>query len=485
MRYEYNSTAVDIQGLWRSISFDVRSNGLPTLVPNIGTPYRFYKPQGTIFMPRLGLAYRATENWVFRLGIGTYYNVHQLNNYTILNLNPPKSGTSTFVQTANSSGRLNPNQTILTFTSPFGVVNPTLPTGITALNPDNTQPYINQWSLDIQRRLPFDTVLTVGYVGNKGTHIDNTVELNAPLPGLSSNPVPVNSRRPIPVFADGPGGPTRGLNRLRWLTSDANSWYHALQVAAQKRFSGGLQLSLAYTYSKALGEGYGRNEGGGAIPNTYQNPRNRAAEKTRYGFDFRHSAVVSFLYELPTPGSLNQGVGKFVLGGWQINSIVQLRSGLPFTVQQSSTLNTVEGHVRPDRLSTGKLDNPTVNKWFDPDAFRVVTCQRDDLAARCHYGNAGHGILEGPGFKNVDFSLLKNFSITEKLRLQFRAEIFNLFNTPQFSVPNSTLNATNTFLPPVGGTAYPSQAGIQGGPGAITGIIAPMRQMQFGLKLLF
>jgi hypothetical protein len=455
------------------------------VVPNIGTPYRFYKPQGTLFMPRLGIAYRATDDWVLRAGFGIYYNVHQLNNYTILNLNPPKSGTSTFVQTA-SGGRLNPNQTILTFTSPFGVVNPTSATGITALNPDNNQPYTTQWSLDVQRRLPFDTVLTVGYVGNKGTHIDNTVELNAPLPALSTAlPRDVNLRRPIPAFADGPGGPRRQLNRLRWLTSDANAWYHALQVAAQKRFSGGLQLNFAYTYSKALGEGYGRNEGVATIPNSYQNPRNRAAEKTRYPFDFRHSAVISFLYELPAPGPLNEGFAKFIFGGWQTNGIVVLRSGLPFTVQQNNTINTVEGHVRPDRLQTGKLDNPTVNKWFDPDAFRVVTCQRDDLADRCHYGNSGQGILEGPGFKNVDFSLLKNIPITEKVRVQFRAEVFNLFNTPQFSTPNATLNASNAFLPTPGSTTYPSQAGIQRGPGSISSIIAPMRQMQFGLKLLF
>lgn len=95
-------------------------------------------------------------------------------------------------------------------------------------------------------------------------------------------------------------GPTRGLNRLRWLTSDGNLLYHALQVNVQKRFSSGLQFGFAYTCSKAMGEGYGRKEGGGSLPNSYQNPKNCAAEKTRYGFNFRHSAVINFLYELPT-----------------------------------------------------------------------------------------------------------------------------------------------------------------------------------------
>jgi hypothetical protein len=456
---------------------------LPTVVPAIGTEFEFYESQKTLFMPRLGLAYRPTDNWVVRAGFGIYYNVHQLNNYTILNLNPPKSGTSNFTNSS-AGGKITnaPTQPILTYASPFGTVNPTSPTGINALSPDNNQPYTSQWSLDAQRRLPFDVILSVGYVGNKGTHIDQTVELNAPTPSILPNP---NSRRPIRFFVDGPVGPVRELNRLRWLTSDGNSWYNALQVNAQKRFSKGLQLNFAYTYSKALGEGYGRNESGGALPNSYQNPRNRAAEKTRYGFDFRHSAVASFLYELPTPGPLGAGVAKHIFGGWQTNGIVVLRSGLPFTVTQNNTINTIEGHVRPDLLRSPKLDNPTVNKWFDPDAFRVVTCQQASLAQYCHYGSAGQGVLEGPGFKNVDFSLLKNIPVTEKLRLQFRAEFFNIFNTPQFAVPNSTLNAALAFLPSAPNGPFPTQVTPSGGPGSISSLVAPMRQMQFGLKFLF
>ena len=496
LRYEYNTPAVDIKGLWRSLSFEQQVNGVPTVIPNIGTEYEFYKSQKTLFMPRLGFAYRWTDDWVFRGGFGIYYNVHQLNNYTILNLNPPKSGTSNF---ANSStgGRITnaTGQPVLTYSAPFGTVNNTSATGINALSPDNPQPYTSQWSLDVQRRLPFDTVLTVGYVGNKGSHIDQTVELNAPAPSILANP---GGRRPIPTFIDGVGGPTRPLNRLRWLTSDGNSWYHALQVNAQKRFSKGLQLGFAYTYSKALGEGYGRNEGGGAVSNSYQNPKNRAAEKTRYGFDFRHSAVINLLYELPTIPAFKDNIGKHIFGGWQMNSIIVLRSGLPFSVLQANTINTLEGQIRPDRLSDGKLSNPTVNKWYDPDAFRVVTCAQPGsttttagqalntyLAQFCHYGSAGQGILEGPGFKNVDYSLIKNTQLTEKLKLQFRAEIFNIFNTPQFAVPNNSLNTATAFLPSTAGGAFPTQVTPSRGPGSISSLVAPMRQMQFGLKLLF
>jgi hypothetical protein len=346
--------------------------------------------------------------------------------------------------------------------------------------------------------LPFDTVLGVGYVGNKGTHIDNTVEFNAPTPSL----VDPNTRRVIPFFADGVGGPSRQLTRLRLLDSNANSWYHALQINAQKRLSRGLALTVAYTWSKAMGEGYGRNEGAGATQNTYQNPRDRAAEKARYGFDYKHNAVISFVYELPTAPAFRDGFAKHIFGGWQTNGIVALRSGLPFTVSQGNTLNTAESPVRPDRLSDGNLSNRTVNKWFDPDAFRIVTCAQPGvttgpnaaagialntyLTQFCHYGSAGQGILEGPGYKSVDFSLLKNIQLREKLRLQFRAEMFNLFNTPQFATPSASLGtATNQFLPTTAGGVFPTQVTPSKGPGSISSLVAPMRQMQFGLKLLF
>ena len=483
LRWEYNSPAIDVQGLWRSLSFSTLTNGLPTLIPAIGTPFEFYDAQRTLFMPRVGFAYRWTDDWVFRGGFGIYYNVHQLNNYTILNLNPPKSGSSTF-NNATLNGKINnsPTQPILTYSAPFGTVNNTRATGLNMLEEKNKQPYITEWTLDVQRRLPFDTVLSVGYVGNKGTHIDNSVEYNSPTPAVGLDP---NTRRPVPSFVDGPGGPVRQLLRLRLLDSYANSWYHAFQVNAQKRLSHGFLLNFAYTWSKALGEGYGRNESGGAIQNTYQNPRNRAAEKTRYGFDYRHSAVISFMYELPVLAPFKDNFAKHLFGGWQLNGITVFRSGLPFSVTQNNTLNTAEAPVRPDRVASGKLDNPTVNKWFDPDAFHPVSCGRADLAYLCHYGSAGQGILEGPGFKNVDLSLLKNIPFSEKFRLQFRAEFFNVFNTPQFAVPNSALNGSNAFLPTTAGGAFPTQAGQVKGPGSISSLVSPMRQMQFGLKLLW
>jgi len=485
LRWEYNSSATDITGLWRSLSFAKAENGIPVLLPLIRTPYQFYDPEKKLFMPRIGIAFRATEKWVVRSGFGIYYNVHQLNNYTILNLNPPLSGSSAFSQTA-TNGVLNNKTNPFTFANPFGPVDNTRATNANALNPDNYEPRITQWSFDIQRQLPGNAVMTVGYVGSKGSHIDNTVELNNPDPGLSTLPTTAQQRRPWQYLVDGPGGPIRPLTRIRWLDAGANSWYHGLQVAAEKRFAHGLQLTGSYTYSKAMGEGYGRNEGFGGIGTTYQNPRNRAAEKARYPFDVKHNLVASFLYELPGPRA---GVTKYILGGWQTNGILTLRTGFPFSVNQGNTLNTFNSAARPDRLGVAKLDSPTISRWFNTDAFQTVTCQVAYLPDRCHYGNAGQGILDGPAFHNLDFSLFKNFAVTERAKLQFRAEFFNVTNTPNFGLPNSSLNATPAYQPARDSSGNigpnPLQPRTLTGPGAITSLIAPMRVIQFGMKFSF
>ncbi len=483
LRYEYNTTATDVKGLWRSLSFQTVTNGFPTLIPNIRTPYHFYTPEKKLFMPRVGLAVRLTDKTVVRSGYGIYYNAHQLNNYTILNLNPPLSGSAAFSNSASSGVITNPNP--ITSANPFGVLSPTSTINANTLNPDNFQPRIHQWSFGIQRQFPLQSVLDVSYVGSKGVHIDNTVELNNPDPGLSSLPTTPQQRRPYQFVVDGFGGPVRPISRIRWLDSGGNSWYHGLQVNWQKRFSHGLQANFAYTYSKSMGEGYGRNESFGFTNNgSYQNPRNRAADKARYPFDVKHNIVASWLYAIPSPPGVRSGFLHQVFGGWQANGIWTVHSGLPFTVTQNNSLNTFNSPVRPDRVGTGAVSQPTINQWFNPNDFRVVTCQVSSLANLCHYGNSGNGILDGPAFKNLDFSLFKNFGIREGMNLQFRAEMFNVFNSPNFNPPSSALSASAQFLPTSPGGAFPSQIRAQG-PGQITGLAAPMRQIQFGLKFLF
>lgn len=464
LRWEYNTAATDVQGLWRSLEWRNGLNSPPEFVPaKIRTPYNFYNPQKGMFMPRIGLAYRLTDDWVIRAGSGIYYNVHQLNNYTILNLNPPLSGSTNFANSIANGALINPAAGFFGFNNPFGARNPSSAISANALNTDNFQPVVYQWSFDVQRRLPGDMTLNVGYVGSKTAHLDNTVEKNSPDPGFNTATSTLQSRRPIQFVID--DGIQRPLTRLRWLDSGANAWYQGLQTTLKKRFSSGVSFSVAHTWSKTLMEGYGRNEGDGFNPNTYQNPRNRAVEKGRAGFDVTHNLVASFVYEIPVMESMKKGPASLLFAGWQTNGILSFRTGFPFTVTQAGLTNLANVTPRPDRIGSGSLSNATVNKWFDPAAFSIVTCQNTATPQLCKYGNAGTAILEGPGFKNVDFSMFKNFRITEDFKLQFRTELFNLFNTPQFGRPQA--NISNNL------------------PGQIQGLVAPMRQVQFGLKLIW
>ncbi len=244
VRWEYNTMATDVQGLWRSAEF---SGNTLTFVPGkIREQYPFYEPQKGLIMPRIGIAYRASDSWVIRSGFGIYYNVHQLNNYTILNLNPPLSGSANFVNNAVNNALVN-TANPLTFANPFGVINRSSPTSANVLNRDNFQPQVAQWSFDVQRRLFWDMALNVGYVGSKTTHMDNTVEMNSPDPAFNTPTSTLQSRRPFQFIND--DGVVRPLTRIRFLDSGANASYHGLQMTLQKRFSNGLSFSIAHTTS--------------------------------------------------------------------------------------------------------------------------------------------------------------------------------------------------------------------------------------------
>jgi len=237
----------------------------------------------------------------------------------------------------------------------------------------------------------------------------------------------------------------------------------------------GLVFGVAYTYSKAQGEGYGRNDGNLDLPNTYQNPRDRRASRSRYGFDVTHNAVINFVYEMPFLKHF-KGVAGAIIGGWQMNGIVTLRTGFPFNVGENTSLNT-GGPAYPDRVADGRLSNATRQLWFDPSAFRRTDCNLAAHPELCHYGNAGYGIMTSPGARDLDYSVYKNWSLPffgEQGRLQFRAEFFNLFNTPNFGTPNGISFATPNSIVPDGTRM-----------GEIRSLRLPMRVIQFGAKIYF
>jgi hypothetical protein len=228
--------------------------------------------------------------------------------------------------------------------------------------------------------------------------------------------------------------------------------YHALQAKFEKRLSAGLWLLTSYTFSKSLW-----------VTNTPAIGGMYAFEKGPSEYQVPHSFSFSFGYQLPfgkgKPVLGNSGrLANGIIGGWQLQGIMIFRSGVPFTVTMSRDVaNTGVGGQRPNRNASGKLDNPTLAQWFDPSAFVA--------APNFTYGNSGLRILYPDILRTIDFSLFKQFQISERSKLQFRWEAFNLPNTPSFASPNATLDTSTV--------------------GRVTSTSTAPRQMQVALKLSF
>ena len=326
-----------------------------------------------------------------------------------------------------------------------------------------------KWSFDLQRELPWNTAVTVAYVGSKGSHVANGIpDWNQVEPSLDTN---AQARRPYQRFYD-PALPELGIQalaRVRYLDSYGNSFHHGLQAKVNKRHSSGLSFGLSYTFSKSHGDG----EGGGNEGGFYQNPRmDRNDERGRYRFDQRHNMVVHYVWELP--GANLPGAWKHIFGNWQSNGVLSLRSGFPFSLRQAPNSLNGPSFERPDRIRHGALSDASRELWFDTSAFTRVTCRvagREDL---CRLGNSGVNILDSPGQRNLDFSLYKNIPISERFKLQFRSEFFNAFNTPYFGQPNGISFSSTDSLVPDGSRD-----------GETRSLRTPMRIIQFGLKLFF
>jgi hypothetical protein len=347
-------------------------------------------------------------------------------------------------------------------------------TNVLLFSPDNKASSVVQWSFDIQRALPAKVFLTVGYVGSKTSHLDNTWP-NFNQAGPSSN-TDINGRRPYQAYvSQGEGNQVRLLGTIRYLDSFANANYNGLQVQANKRYSNGLTLGLAYTYSKALGEGYGRNDPAGDVNSTYQDPNNRRANRGRYGFDVTHNVVMNYVYDLPFFKHA-KGLVYGALGGWQTSGVITQHTGFPFSVY-GGNLNT-GFNVYPDRVADGRLGSAASRQdWFNLAAFRRTDCNIPSHPELCHYGNAAPDALISPGIHTFDLSLGKNWPISklgEAGRLQFRAEAFNALNSPQFGAPNGLSWVGQDSIVPDGPRV-----------GEIRSLRQPLRIFQFGVKIYY
>lgn len=507
LRFDYVGVPYDRQGLWRTLSFPgdrvavdggkgfTKPDG--TVIPIISPPHvdergavKLFDQDVRFFMPRVGIAYRPAEKWVLRVGAGWFDNINHLNTFTIFNLMPPKAGNEIYntqtapAQTVPVTGlngqnfnvqtrRYTPTSNILSMDDPFlarAQGGRTIrPVNVIGSPTDYNDGSVWKWSFDIQHELPWQTALTVGYAGSKGSHVGNSVG-NYNNPRFASVAFNENNR-PFTEFYD-PALPELGVQRLgniRYIDSYGESFYHGLQVRVDKRTARGLTLGLAYTYSKAHGDG----ENGGQEGAGFQDPMDRIGSRGRFRFDQTHRAVTHFVWEMP--GRNLPGLWKHVIGNWQSNGILTIASGFPFTVNQGAgDVGMAAGPVRPDAISGWELENPTRARWYNPQAFQRVTCQLATRPDLCRLGNAGYNILRGPGQTQADFGMFKNIQISEATRVQFRWEAFNVFNTPWFGDPAGiSFSNANQIVPD--------------GPrdGEIRSLRTPMRRMQFGLKLFF
>lgn len=355
--------------------------------------------------PRIGLAFRATDSTVIRAAYGVYYSLIPIALGGTLASNPPF-----FVNTAvvNNQNRFESARTLAN--GPLRTSDPNAPNqSRRGIADDFTVPYIQQWNFSIQQHLPGRQQMTVSYVGSKGTGLRQAVDLNQPAPGEG----PVSSRRRWPQHAN-----------VQILQSRGHYSYHSLQATLVRRFSGG-HYQVAYTYSHCLDD---RSIGGIPISNL-------ALAKGNCAFDIRQNLRATWGWELPFGRGKTLGTNvlpavNHLIGGWQVNGGVSLYGGIPFSVVAGgNTLNNGVGGVRPDQLRDGNLppSERQVTRWFDTEAFANPGFRL--------YGTAGRNILAGPGTKQIDLSIFKNFQLTEGVRLQFRTEFFNAFNTPQFNNP--------------------------------------------------
>jgi hypothetical protein len=453
LRYEYDTPYSEVANRWTN--FDVNAGKL--LIAGFNTDSNVgVNPDRNNWAPRFGFAYKATGSTVVRGGFGIYYNTQGSESVSLrLHRQTPFGPilTETIDQFSNNPRRMSQGFRPL---PPLDFQSATAnPTGaFLALDPNFKNGTVMQFNLQIQQELPWNMVAKIGYVGNLGRQLDYTYNYNQPDPG----PTATATRRPLRNLVP-------NVTDVTYMTSDGRSAYHALQATAEKRFSSGLSFLTAYTWAHSVDNV--PNAFGGAANGPFpQDIRFRNNDRGNSGFDIRHRLTHSMNYELPFGKGkrfgIENGFANAVLGDWQTNVIFTAQTGLPFTPTLNTSVSNAGGS-RPDRLKSGEIDNPTVNKWFDT-SFNTADAAWG-VPRQYTYGNSGRNILYGPGRVNLDFSIFKNFRFSESRNLQFRAESFNLTNTPQFGLPNSAVG--------------------NAGAGIITSTVGNPRQMQFALRFAF
>jgi hypothetical protein len=423
------------------------------------------------FAPRVGVAWSPRDKWSIRASYGIFDAPRDAENYTDgalgLGFNPHNVGNGGYV---NGSSAFK-----LAVGPPAGtVLFPTLQTLSPTIDnyssveyyPQNMPTdYVQQALVSVQHEFAGGVLIDTSYVNTHGTNLNFATNINqapASLLGCTG----YNCGNPNPIF-----------NSIAAQIYDGWSNYNALQVRLQKRMSHGVQFQVNYSWAKSMDTGTGNGHGSGV--DIYQNAYAPGANYGLSNFNATGTIVGQVVWELPFGSGRRfslHGVGDQILGGWRVSSVVQWHSGTPFTpVIQSSVAQGVDPGL-DSSLSNGStlypllvgnphLSNPTIHEWFNPAAYADP--------AYGTFGNSGRNTLIGPHFFNTDLSAAKTFRIHwEALKLEFRADMFNLFNHVNYANPDANVGYAN------GALADPTA-------GAITGTSAGQRVIQLGAHIMF
>jgi carboxypeptidase family protein len=481
LRHEFTDGFNEATG--RASNFNFDSNGVLLTTPTVGSSVYKENNSKWLFGPRVGIAWDpfGKGKTSIRAGFGTHYDLIDVLSL-LVNPLPPYNSIATFANVPFLS--IVPVSPSTPFPPPCG---PGVPSPCTTFAPGGVQPNIKtptveEWNFTVEQGITPNTSLRLSYVGSHGFHQMASANANSLHSQICSNPagcvsggvgsarglvaqgaeyIPVGTR-PNPYLANG-----------NMFFSVVNSSYNALLVELTHRFSSGLQFRANYTWSRDLDfqTGYGNadaNNNGQGLEDPY-NPKRDWGPSAQ---NVTNKFVFSGGYELPFGQKKSwlsglTGAGEKLVSGWQVNWIVTARSGFPFTPTAGSNRSGNGDSSAPDRPSvnpafTGPVILGKPEQWYNPNAFILPVAGT--------YGNLGRDSLIGPGLGDLDLSVFKTTSITERVSLQFRAETFNLLNHTNFYGPP---------LPVFSGTAISPSAGI------ITSTTTTSRQIQFGLKLVF
>jgi len=433
------------------------TNGVIQTTPTVGNSALAVNRAKFLPNPRLSLAWDPFGNGhtAVHASVGVYHALLDTLDYR-LDQTAPYNTTSVQKSVPVSSLVIAPGSSAVGTISPSGV------------QPDIASPAIVDWTLKIEQQIAPNTLLSVGYVGYHGYHQILSEDLNEPVP------VACTTCYGGIEFTSGSHDANPAVANTTTWVSQGNSFYSGLQVDVRRSFSHGLQFRGVYTYSKSLDDGSAWNTSvSGNTPAFVSYPGNAKLDWGPSATDMRHIAAVNGTYDLPfgdgrTYLARTSPLVRDIVSGWTVSGILTEQSGFPFTPQlgynptgSGDSRNPVRPNLNPS--FTGNLYPKTVGEYFNPNAFLTPTTGQ--------LGNAGRDSLHGPLLSELDSSLTRTTIIHQQLRLQLRAEFFNIFNHANFNTPNPVVyTAANTLSPTAG---------------VITATATTSRQIQFGAKILF